>query len=68
MPLILVLVGLAVWYWWPGESVNIRGASYVAGEDAGYQRGYYDGAASVCRRLDSTAPAIASDFRRRNFC
>jgi hypothetical protein len=68
MPAILVIIGIVIWYWWPTDSVDTQSASYAAGEDAGYQRGYYDGTGSVCRRLDATAPAIANDYRRRNFC
>jgi len=50
------------------DRVDTDSVSFKAGDESGYQRGYYAGTASVCRRLDTTAPDIASDYRKRNFC
>lgn len=64
----LIIMGVGIWYWWPSDQIDTESASFRAGDNSGYQRGYYDGAASVCRRLDETAPDIASNYRRRNVC
>lgn len=67
----LIITLLVIWYW-SSSRVDTESASFKEGDQSGYQRGYqlgyYAGATSVCLRLDETAPDIASDYRRRNFC
>lgn len=60
MPIVLLVVAVAVWYWWPSDKVVRASASY----DAGYEEGVED----TCRAVISAVPNVRDELRRRRIC
>lgn len=60
---------LLVWYFWPSGKVDITSPSYIMGHDEGYQAGFREGSAYVCRQIDSRdAESLAKELRTEGFC